>query len=183
MAISKWMSWEGGVDLCAATKVGLAQPNILLHVGRMVHTPVGSAPSGMVLWQPDPSAPPALVGFFSASARVGQWFGPNVFAGTPFESVPCIKASVDITVEPSYVLAKVRMGDHLFISRLDGLGALERVERAPGPMTPFWQQGLEAAARRATFTVDGQEQAIVLPPVGISGGAPAVFSPAGLYSR
>ncbi len=183
MAIKRWMSWEGGVDLCAATKPGLAMPNILLHVGRMVHTPVGSAPGGMLLWHPDPNAPPALVGFFSTSERVGRWFGPNVFAGTPFEGAPYLKAAIDVTLEERHVAAKVRIGEHVFSSRLDGLKALEKVDRAPGPMTPFWQQGLEAIATLATFTVDGQQQAIVLPPVGISGGAPAVFAPAGLYSR
>jgi hypothetical protein len=59
------MSWEGGVDLVAATTEGLAMPNVLIHVARMVHTPAGSAPSGMVLYQPDPAAPPAVIGFVS----------------------------------------------------------------------------------------------------------------------
>jgi hypothetical protein len=183
VAITKWMSFEGGVDLCAATKPGLAQPNVLLHVGRMVHTPVGSAPSGMVLWQPDPNAPPALIGFLSASERVGRWFGPNLFAGTPFQDAPFLKASIDVTIGEAWVGARVRFGDHSLSSRLELLKPLEKVERAPAPMTPFWQQGLEAIAARATFTIDGQQQAIVLPPVGISGGAPAVFAPAGWYAR
>ena len=45
MSISKWMSWEGGVDLVAVTSPDLQMPNVIVHVARMVHTPVGSAPS------------------------------------------------------------------------------------------------------------------------------------------
>jgi hypothetical protein len=60
MPVSSWMSWEGGVDLVAATSPGSPLPNLIVHVARMVHTPVGSAPSGMVLWQPDPKGPPAV---------------------------------------------------------------------------------------------------------------------------
>jgi hypothetical protein len=39
MTISDWMSWEGGVDLVASTIPGSAQPNIIVHVARLVHTP------------------------------------------------------------------------------------------------------------------------------------------------
>src|SRR5688572_18542458 len=63
--ITSWMSWEGGVDLCAATQGGLAMPNVIIHVARMVHTPNGSAPAGMILYQPDPAAPPLVMGFCS----------------------------------------------------------------------------------------------------------------------
>ena len=35
MSLSKWMAWEGGVDLVAVTKEGLEMPNVIVHVGRI----------------------------------------------------------------------------------------------------------------------------------------------------
>ena len=35
------MSWEGGMDLVAVTSPDLQMPNVIVHLGRMVHTPVG----------------------------------------------------------------------------------------------------------------------------------------------
>ena len=58
MAMKNWMSWEGGVDLIAKTSAEIEMPNVIVHVARMVHTPVGSAPGGMLFWQPDPAAAP-----------------------------------------------------------------------------------------------------------------------------
>ena len=54
--VTKWMSWEGGIDLAAVTSPDLQMPNIIVHLARMVNTPVGSAASGMILYQPDPTA-------------------------------------------------------------------------------------------------------------------------------
>ena len=48
-----WMSWQDGVDLVAVTDPSLTQPNVIIHVAGVVHTPFGTAPSGMVLYQPD----------------------------------------------------------------------------------------------------------------------------------
>ena len=50
-------------------------------------------------------------------------------------------------------------------------------------MTPFFQQGLEAAASQASLEVDGVKIDLVIPPVGITGGPGAVSSPAGVYGR
>jgi len=36
-----WMCREGGGDLIALTSEEIAMPNIIVHVARMVHTPVG----------------------------------------------------------------------------------------------------------------------------------------------
>lgn len=41
--VSKWMSWEGGIDLVAVTSPDLQMPNVIVHLGRMVNTPVGNA--------------------------------------------------------------------------------------------------------------------------------------------
>jgi len=183
MAVSKWMSWEGGVDLVAVTKAGLSMPNVIAHVARMVHTPVGSAPAGMVLWQPDAGAMPVVMGFVSPDAKVGAYFGPNIFAGTPFEQAPVLTGSIEIRSGDGTCSAKVSVGGHVFEMSLSELGATELVHRAPAAMPPFWQQGVEAAAKKATLSVDGKAVSIIVPPVGISGGPAATWSPCGVYAR
>jgi hypothetical protein len=181
--ISSWMSWEGGVDLTAATTEGLAMPNVIVHVARMVHTPVGSAPAGMVLWQPDPGAAPAVMGFISPDAAVGAYFGPNIFAGTPFENAPVLAADISVDVSAGRAVSVVRVGGVTLEVELSGPGALARFNRPPAPMTPFSQDVIEAAASSAALKVNGTPVSIVLPQAGIGGGAAAVFSPAGLYAR
>lgn len=182
--LQNWMSWEGGVDLVAATQPGLPMPNIIVHVARLVHTPAGSSPSGMIFFQPDPSAAPQVFGFISHDpSAVGRYFGPKIFAGTPFENAPVLGAKIEIETGADFVGATVTVAGRVFRTRLSGLGALELVQRAPGPMTPFTQQGLEAAAAKAQLWVDGVELPILVPPVGISGGPAAVSAPTGLYAR
>ena len=183
MAVSQWMSWEGGVDLVAVTKAGLSMPNVIVHVARMVHTPVGSAPAGMVLWQPDPGALPVVMGFVSTDAKVAAYFGPNIFAGTPFEQAPSLNGTIETRSGAGSCGAKVSMGGHVFEMSLSELGTTELIHRAPAAMPPFWQQGVEAAAKKATLSVDGKPISIIVPPVGISGGPAAVWTPCGVYAR
>lgn len=178
------MSWEGGVDLVAATAPGLPMPNVIVHVARLVHTPVGSAPAGMIFFQPDPAGAPLVIGFVvQGSAQVGAYFGPQIFAGTPFEKAPVLDARIQIEIGTSHVGAIVSTGGHELRTRLEGLSALGLVSREPGGMTPFFQQGIEASAARAQFWVDGKEIPIFVPPIGISGGPAAVYAPTGLYAR
>lgn len=181
--ITKFMSWEGGVDLVAATQEGLAMPNVIIHVARMVHTPAGSAPSGMVLYQPDPAGAPAVIGFVSSDAAVGAYFGPNIFVGTPFEQAPVLAATIEVETSATRAASKVTVGGHVFEVEMTNLGALERINREPGGMTPFTQDVLEAIAGSVTLKVNGTPVPVMLPPVGISGGAPAVSAPAGFYAR
>lgn len=182
--LTDWMSWEGGVDLVAATAPNLPMPNIIVHVARLVHTPRGSAASGLVFFQPDPAAAPALMGFVSAdAAKVGAYFGPHIFAGTPFETAPVLPASISIEVGADSVGATVQVAGRTLRTRLGGLGAAALVHRAPAAMSPFWQQGLERTATSAQLWVDGVEVPLVVPPVGITGGPAAVFAPCGLYTR
>jgi len=181
--INSWMSWECGVDLVAVTQEGLAMPNVIIHVARMVHTPVGSAPAGMVLWQPDPSGAPAVMGFISPDAKVGAYFGPHIFAGTPFEKAPVLTAEISAEYSAGRAASRVKVGGITFEVELTGLTALERINRAPGPMTPFTQDLIEASASAATVRVNGAPVSIILPPVGLGGGAAAVCNPTGIYSR
>ena len=183
-SINDWMSWQGGVDLVGLTDANLKQPNIIIHLARMVHTPMGSAPSGMVFFQPDPSKPPLIMGFVSGNPLVGAYFGPHIFKGTPFETAPVLKAkiTIDETKAPNAVSSKISVGKHVFELTLSGLSPLGQVNRPVGAL-PFTQQGLEAPATTATLKHNGQPITVIIPPMGMSGGAAAVWSPTGLYAR
>lgn len=189
MAIGQWMSWEGGVDLVALTQdnAGAQMPNIIVHVARMVHTPVGSAPSGMILWQPDPNAPPQIAGYVSQDPKVGAYFGPHIFAGTPFENGPVLQGTIEISIHPAEgAHARVTVGDMIFESHLSNIGPLELIHRAPGEggsLVPFAQQGLEARAQNATLKINGQDVPLILPDTTLSGGPAAAWAPSGIYAR
>ena len=189
MAIEQWMSWEGGVDLMAMTRDNATgqMPNIIVHVARMVHTPVGSAPSGMILWQPDPNAPPQIAGFVSHDPKVGAYFGPHIFAGTPFENVPVLEGLIEISAgEADGARARVTVGGMVFESHLSEVSELQIIHRAigeAGNMMPFAQQGLEARAQKATLKVNGEDVPLVLPDATASGAPAAMWAPSGLYAR
>jgi hypothetical protein len=180
---AQWMSWEAGIDVVGVTRPGLAMPNVLVHVARMVHTPVGSAPSGMVLWQPDPDAAPLLVAFVSTDPEVGSYFGSRIFAGTPFEPAPALDAALAVIVSDTSINARVQAGGHLFEVELTDLGAPYVIHRPPASMTPFVQQGIEAAAGNVRLKVDGAPIDVMPLEVGIAGGPGAVWAPCGLYAR
>ena len=182
MSVSSWMSWEGGVDLAGMTAEGLEGPNVIVHLARMVSTPVGSAPSGMLLYQPDPKRAPLVMGFISSDEKVGPWFGPHVFAGTPFAEAPFLKAQIRVGYLDGVATSRVEAGGHVFEVTLGGLGPLEVVDRPVGAL-PFRQQGLEAVAKTVTLKVDGTAVELVVPRVGLSGGPAAVWAPAGIYAR
>ncbi len=177
------MSWEAGVDLVACTDPTLTQPNLIVHLARLVHTPRGSASAGMVLYQPDPCVAPRAVGFVCADEKIGAYFGPTLFAGTPFAGAPFLAARLAVEVGPSFVGATVSLAGLELRTRLEALGPLTLVQRTPTNLTPFYQQGVEAAATRARLWVNGEEVSLVLPSFGLSGGPAAVFSPTGLYAR
>ncbi len=72
----------------------------------------------MVFWQPDTNAAPLVMGFVSTNETVGNYFGPNIFAGTPFETAPTLTATFDITINDSDVGGIVTLGDlHVCILR------------------------------------------------------------------
>lgn len=184
MKVTQWMSWEGGVDLVATTVPGGEQPNVIVHIARLVHTPVGSAASGMVFYQPDPTQSPRFMGFVSTDPTVGAYFGPKIFAGTPFEQAPALSATIEVNVNlPDTVGVRVTIEGFVIETTLGQLGALEAVHRAFGDPLPFTQQALEAAASQQSLIINGEPITIYPLAVGLSGGASAVWSPAGIYSR
>ena len=181
--VKQWMSWEGGIDLTAVTAPDLQMPNLIVHLGRMVNTPVGNAPSGMIFWQPDPQAAPLVFGFVGTNATVGAYFGPNIFAGTPFEAAPVLDAAIDIQIGETSAYAKCVTGDYTFEVEMSNFSAPYLINRAPAAMPPFYQQGVEIHAQTATLKVNGESISIIIPPVGISGGPASVVSPNGVYAR
>jgi hypothetical protein len=184
MQVTNWMSWEGGVDLAASTIEGAEQPNVIVHIARIVHTPLGSAASGMVFYQPDPGAAPAFMGFVSTDPQIGAYFGPNIFGGTPFESAPVLTAQIEVSASlPGSVGVKVTIEGFVIETRLSELGPLELVERPFGAPLPFVQQGLEAAAGQLSLTINGVSIPVFALPVGLSGGPCAVWAPTGVYAR
>lgn len=181
--VSKWMSWEGGIDLVAVTSPDLQMPNLIVHLGRMVNTPVGNAPSGMILWQPDPTGMPAVMGFVSTNAEVGKYFGPNIFAGTPFEQAPVLDATISIDITAEKATSKCVVGGFTFEVEMSDFTDPYLINREPAAMPPFHQQGVEIHARKVSLKINGEDISIIVPPVGITGGPASVVSPNGVYAR
>jgi len=181
--VTKWMSWEGGIDLVAVTSPDLQMPNLIVHLGRMVNTPVGSAPSGMVLWQPDTAGAPAVMGFVSTDENVGKYFGPNIFADTPFEQAPVLNATINIDIKKDSAFATCVAGGYTFEVEMSDFSEPYLIDRKPSAMPPFYQQGVEIHAKKVTLKINGEEIDIIVPPVGITGGPASVVSPNGVYAR
>ena len=181
--VTNWMSWEGGIDLTAVTSPGLQMPNVIVHLGRIVNTPAGNAPSGMIFWQPDTNAAPLVFGFVGADAKVGAYFGPHIFAGTPFETAPVLDAIIDIQISATGAYAKCITGGYTFEVEMSDFSTPYLINREPSAMPPFYQQGVEIHARKASLKVNGQKIDIIIPPAGISGGPASVVSPNGVYAR
>jgi hypothetical protein len=185
MTISNWMSWEGGVDLAGSTIPGSTQPNIIVHVARLVHTPVGSAPSGMILFQPDLAKAPLFMGFISTDLQVGNYFAPKVFTDTPFEAAPTLLAKIIIDTAhlPDAVSAHILIDGYEIEAELSNFESLVSIDRSIGSPLPFSQQGLEAAATNVSLKINGNSIDTHLLPTSITGGASAVWSPTGIYAR
>ena len=183
MAITAWMSWEGGVDIVGATRPGLLMPNVMVHVARVVHTPIGSAPAGIVLFQPDPNAAPEVIGFCSTDPKLAAWFGPHIFAGTPFEKAPALTARIEIHTAADRATTRVEVAGLRFDVALSQLAPAALIHRPAGQPMPFAQQGLEAKAGKVELKVNGVTMPILVPDVAIGGGPGALLSASGVYAR
>jgi hypothetical protein len=184
MAVIKhWMSWQDGIDLTAITSPNLKSPNIIVHLAKLVNTPVGNAPSGMILWQPDPDKMPAVMGFVSTDKDVGKYFGPKIFAGTPFEQAPVFKAIINIQVHGAKAFSRCEVNGYTFELEMSGFSDPYLVHRAPSAMPPFWQQGIEMSCSKTNLKINGQQIDMIVPPMGIAGGPASVVAPQGIYAR
>ena len=181
--VQNWMTWHDGVNLTAITAPQLKSPNIILHLGKQVNTPVGNAPSGLILYQPDPDKIPAVAGFVSTDKDVGKYFGPRIFAGTPFEQVPVFKASINIIVNGPKAFSKLEVNGYVFELEMSGFSDPYLVHRSPNTFTPFWQQGIEMSAAKTILKVNDQVLEVIVPPIGITGGPASTVSPQGMYAR
>ena len=179
----KWMAWEEGIDVAGMTEPGLPMPNVIVHVAKMVHTPAGSAPSGMIFYQPDPKGAPAVMGFVSSDPAVAAYFGPNIFAGTPFEQAPALTGDIVITSDEGKVSSRTEVGGHVFEVEMTTMAAATPIAREPGQNTPFTQKGTEAGVEGVIVKVDGTPVEMAVLPVGIAGGPGAVWAPCGVYTR
>lgn len=182
MSVSHFMSWIGGVDLFSSTP-GAGQPNVIVHVARTVTTPVGSAPSGLIFFQPEPDQPPLFAGFVSAEPAVGAYFGPHIFAGTPFENMPLLTAQIEITETPSIVSAKVVIPGYTIEVGLSALEPLQKVDRPAGAPFPFTQQGVESHAAAESLRINGETIALSPLPYSAEMGGSSVWAPGGTYTR
>lgn len=182
MSVTKWMSWEGGVDLVALSNKNVPMPNVIVHLARMVHTPVGSAASGMLLL-PDEDENPKVMGFVSTDEAVGNYFAKNVFTGTPFEQAQTIVGEISVDANfPHSASVNVKIDGFDVLLELSDFDALKRVNRK-SPNLPFNDDSLEAKANSVKLAVNGREMSIIVPPMGMSGGPAAVYSATGFYSR
>ena len=177
LSITEFMSWIGGVDLFAATP-GSSQPNVIVHLARAVTTPVGTAPSGMVFFQPDPGQPPLFAGFVSSEPEVAAYFGPKIFAGTPFETLPVLPATIEIVETETAASATIRFDGFEIAVTLSGFGPLQRIDRPVGAPMPFYQQGVECHATECALTVNGKNIALASLPYSLENGGSSVWSPA-----
>ncbi|MFZ4059583.1 MAG: hypothetical protein ACOYKE_15670, partial [Ferruginibacter sp.] len=131
----------------------------------------------------DPNAMPVVMGFVSSHADVGRYFGPNIFAGTPFEQAPVLEAKIDIRFDADKAVSTCVVGDYTFEVELSEFSAPYLINREPSAMPPFHQQGVEMSCGKVVLKVNGQVIPLILPPMGISGGPAAVVSPNGVYAR
>ena len=184
--IGVWMTLEDGIDLIARTSPDLKESNVIIHVARRVVTPDGAGgPTGFIIFRPDLAAAPVVAGFIGADARLGSYSAKKIFAGTPFEKLPVIPATIEIDTSklPGTVSTRVTVSGHVFEVQMDALGPLAFINRTPAGMPPFAQQGLESVAGKTTLKVDGKPFDIIVPQTGVTKGPAATYSPAGIYAR
>lgn len=183
MSVKSWISWEGGVNLIAKTGPEIATPNIIMHVARVVHTPVGSAPCGMIFWQPDPAAAPLAFGFVSSDPQVASYIAEQIFAGTPFQGAPFIQGKIDVEITADTASSTLEILGKTFKTTLTKFRDAAVISRKPVPSAPFYQQGIETIADSALLEVDGKPVEIIIPPESITGGPCTFLSATGLYAR
>jgi hypothetical protein len=123
------------------------------------------------------------MGFVSTDATVGAYFGPNIFAGTPFEQAPVLNAEIDIQFDGTTARSKCVVGEYTFEVEMTDLSAPYLINRAPAAMPPFHQQGVEMSCGKTVLKVNGEVVNIIIPPFGITGGPASVVSPNGVYAR
>jgi hypothetical protein len=181
--VNRWICWQDGIDLVACTSPDLEVPNIIVHCGRMVNTPIGNASAGMLLWHPDVNAMPAIMGYVCTDKDVGKYFGPGIFTNTPWEHVPVLNGIINVMVDWNRATLSCIVGGYHFEIEVSEFSKPYLIHRKPTELTPFWQQGVEMTCGKTTLRVNGEVIDIHIPPVGINGGPACVVAPNGIYAR
>ena len=183
--VSSYMSWSDGVDVVGLSSPDLTMPDVIIHFARLVHTPIGSAPAGMVLI-PDAANPghPRVMGFVSPNPTIAAFFGPQIFAGTPFEKAPVLIGTIDVglSLPEKQVMVRILAAGLKIEATLTDLGVLQLINRPAGNL-PFSEYALEARAGGALVKVNGELLTVTLPAKGMNGGPAAVYSATGFYAR
>ncbi|MBK9328861.1 MAG: hypothetical protein IPM95_05975 [Sphingobacteriales bacterium] len=175
-----FLSWFDGIDAMLKPAPDAPLPNVLVHVARITKTPVGMTPGGMLLINPENKEMPDLFGFICEDEELGKYYGPKIFKGTPFENAPVLIAKIFVYNDfPRSVHTKIEVAGHIIELELSEFDGAQYYYRTGG--MPFTQHVVEAAAHKAVFKFDGKLLGGELPPDGIGGGLPAVFSPSGMY--
>ncbi len=175
-----FLSWFDGIDAMLKPTPDAPLPNVLVHVARITKTPAGMTPGGMLLINPDNKEMPDVFGFICEDEELGKYYGPKIFKGTPFENAPVLKAVISVEVDfPNKVSTKIEVAGHVIELELSEFDEAQYYNRVGG--MPFTQNVVEALAHKAVFKFDGRILEGELPPGGIGGGLPAVYSPSGLY--
>ena len=173
-----FLSWFDGVDAMLKPTPDAPMPNVLVHVARITNTPAGMTPGGMLLINPDNKEMPDLFGFICE--ELGNYYGPKIFKGTPFENAPVLVAKITMNIDfPNSVSTKIEVAGHVIELELSNFDEAQFYHREGG--MPFTQNVVEALAHTATFKFDGRVLEGQLPESGIGGGLPAVYSPSGIY--
>ena len=125
------------------------------------------------------------MGFVAENPVVGDYFGPHIFAGTPFEQAPVVQAQPNVMWNDAEAMATINLPNLQIEVRMFQLSAPYKVDRDAGENNhlPFFQQGIEQSAARVEVRINGALQTITVPPVGITGGPAAVVAPCGNYGR
>jgi len=173
MALNHWMSWESGMEVTAAT--AHEAPSLVLHLARMLHTPVGSARGGMLLWQPDPRGAPLALCSVTTDSRVGDYCRSHIFAGTLFGNAPPVLGDISIEVHPDDVFARIDIPGFIFELRLSGIATPALSDSLPTPSSPCHQKAIRSEIHRTTLKLNGRTVDLA--------SAESIFSPCGFKVR
>lgn len=175
-----FLAWLDGIDAMLKPTPDSPLPNVLVHTARVVSTPMGICKAGMILINPENKEMPDFVGFVAEDVELGQYFGPKIFKGTPFEGAPVHQAEMNFEIDfPGKVVCTVKAAGHTIELELSEFDNAQYYHRPPG--MPFTQNVIEACAHKAVFKFDGNVIPGELPPEGMAGGLPACYAPTGLY--
>jgi hypothetical protein len=174
MALNHWMSWESGMEVTAATTAG-GSPSLVLHLARMLHTPIGSARGGMLFWQPDPAGDPLVLCSVTTDSKVGDYCRSHLFPGTLFEEAPPVLGDISIEVHPDDVFARIAIPGFIFDLRLSGIATAILSDSPAATPALCHHRRIRSDIHRTTLKLNGRTVDLA--------SARSTFSPCGFKAR